>query len=310
MKLLDVTKIGEKEIEYINQLTVKGMSQKDIVKYELGDGATPVEIEGHFKTFRSRMKRSDYSYNPDKKIYEFKEKPKKKSDKKTKEMEPKNDGEKREEVEQVKTPLVVKNSNEKGENLEPKTECKNETELFVSNEIEPVVEEESNEDNKKRGQYRKSSKSNPLAIISSVDIAILVCDCAGKKEDRIGTGVYVMQPIAEDFAKLEEALYYLHGYTLVDVALISASQHMKALEKSAVFERFTDIVRKQKAEGKGIRKKQTNVKLCKKSIEAIDELSRHFAFLNKSEIVNLCMYALSQSAQASFIKKEDVKNEK
>lgn len=300
MKLLDVTKIGEKEIEYINQLTVKGMSQKDIVKYELGDGATPVEIEGHFKTFRSRMKRSDYSYNPDKKIYEFKEKSKKKSDKKIGE------------VEQVKKTSVQKKSNEKVENLERKNET--EIELTETKEVEmsPVQQEPNESDenkNKKRGQYRKSNKSNPLAIVSPVDINILISSYAGKKEDRVATGVYVMQPIADDFAILENELYYLPSYALIDVALISASCHMNALEKSNVFGRFTDIVRKQKSESKGARKKQTNVKLCEESIKAIDELSRHFAFLNKSEIINLCMYALSQSSQASFIKTETDKTE-
>lgn len=336
MKLLEVTKIGDKEIEYINQLTVKGMSQRDIVKHELGDGATPVEIEGHFKTFRGRMKRSNYSYNPEKKIYEFKEKSKKNSDKKTDGNEPKNDGEKRGGFEQVKTPSVQKKSSEKTENLEQKYNS-------IEKENEKEVEQTST---KKRGSYKsknkivKTSKANPLFIESALDIAEIVCKSAGKKEDRVGTGVYVISDIAEDFAKLEDALYYLPGYALIDVALISASCHMNTLEKSAVFERFTNIVREDKVaakkarnkeddenkdndennhqggnknkenENKKNRKKQTNVKLCNESIKAINKLSHHFAFLNKSEIINLSMYALSQSAQVSFIKNEDVKNEK
>lgn len=341
MKLLEAKEITQKEIDYINQLTIKGMKVKEIVERELGKGATAVEVEGMFQTFNTLLKQSNYTFNREKNIYELKKRANKKSSKKTDE-----DGSKKEEVDKIKYPSVQKKSNEKTENSELKNEPENET--VDCNEVQ-----EPNEDNAKLGR-KKPTKSNPLGIKTALDIAEIVCESAGKKEDRVGTGVYVMQPIADDFSILETELYYLPGYALVDVALITASRNMDMLEKSKVFKRFTEIVREDKVaakearnkeddknkskqdgnnqqdenenndennqqgengnkgnENKKNRKKQTNIKLCKESTKAINKLSHHFAFLNKSEIINLSMYALSQSAQASFMKdKEDVKNEK
>lgn len=341
MNLLEAKEITQTEIDYINELTIKGMKVKEIVERELGKGATAVEVEGVFQAFNALLKQSNYTLNREKNIYELKKRANKKSSKKTDE-----DGSKKEEVNKIKSPSVQKKSNEKTENFELKNEPENEAETVDCNDVQaPTVQQESsNDDNEKDNKKRarqKPTKSNPLGIATPLDIAEIVCESAGKKEDRVGTGVYVMQPIAEDFAKLEEALYYLPGYALVDVALIMASQNMGMLEKSKVFKRFTEIVREDKVaakearnkedkqnksnqgdnnqqgengnkenEKKKNRKKQTNIKLCKESTEAINKLSHHFAFLNKSEIINLSVYALSQSVQASFMKKEDVKNEK
>lgn len=345
LNLLEVKEITQKEIDYINELTVKGMTVKGIVERELGKGATPVEVEGKFQEFNTLLKKSNYAFNREKNIYEFKNRINKKSNKKTDE-----DGLKKEEASKIKSPSVQKKTNKK-------SEPKNETEVVDLNEVEaPIVQQESNDDNEKDNKKRarqKPTKSNPLAIASPFDIVEIVCKSAGKKEDRVGTGVYVISKIADDFAILENELYYLPGYTLVDVALIMASHNMGMLEKSKVFKRFTEIVREDKVvakkarnkedeenknkqsennrqdenenndennqqggsnnkgnENKKNRKKQTNIKLCKESTEAINKLSHHFAFLNKSEIINLSMYALSQSAQDSFMKDKDVKNEK
>ena len=347
MNLLEAKEITQTEIDYINELTIKGMKVKEIVERELGKGATAVEVEGVFQAFNALLKQSNYTLNREKNIYELKKRANKKSSKKTDE-----DGSKKEEVSKIKSPSVQKKSNEKTENFELKNEPENEAETVDCNEVQESSNDDNEKDNKKRAR-QKPTKSNPLAIASPLDIAEIVCESAGKKEDRVGTGVYVMQPIADDFAILENELYYLPGYALVDVALIMASQNMDILEKSKVFKRFTEIVREDKVaakkarnkedeenknkqsennrqdenenndennqqggsnnkgnENKKNRKKQTNIKLCKESTEAINKLSHHFAFLNKSEIINLSMYALSQSAQDSFMKDKDVKNEK
>lgn len=339
MKLLEVKEITQKEIDYINKLTKKGMTQGAIAKYMVGEDATEQEFREALNKFKRLMRNSSYRLNEKTNQYEIKPDLVKKNNKNTNKDK------------DVNASIIEESSNENIQVSELKNEPKNEAKAVEFDGVEtPNVQQEPNEDNEednKKRARRKPTKSNPLGIASQLDIVEIVCSCAGKKEDRIGTGVYLMQPIADDFTILENELYYLPGYALVDVALIMASQNMDMLEKSNVFKRFTEIVREDKVaakesrnkedkqnkskhdennqqdtnennggnnnkgnENKKNRKKQTNIKLCKESTEAINKLSHHFAFLNKSEIINLSMYALSQSAQASFAKKEDVKNEK
>ena len=349
MKLLEVKEITQKEIDYINELTKQGMSQGAIAKYMVGEDATEQEFREARNKFKRLMRKSPYRLNEKTNQYELRpDLVKEKNDKNEIKLG---------EMKEVEVGIFDKKSNEKTENSELKSEPKNEKEAVDLDEVQaPDVQQEPNEDNdednKKRAR-RKPTKSNPLGIASPLDIAEIVCKSAGKKEDRVGTGVYVISKIADDFAILENELYYLPGYTLIDVALIIASHNMGILEKSKVFKRFTEIVREDKVaakksrnkedeenknkqsennrqdenenndknnqqggnknkgnENKKKRKKQTNIKLCKESTEAINKLSHHFAFLNKSEIINLSMYALSQSAQDSFMKDKDVKNEK
>lgn len=73
MNLLERTKIGIEEIEYINKFTLKGMSQRDIVKAHLPKNATDVEIETMFQRLKGRIKNSPYRLNEEKKIYELDE---------------------------------------------------------------------------------------------------------------------------------------------------------------------------------------------------------------------------------------------
>ena len=274
MKLLEAKDITQKEIDYINKLIAEGMTLKKIVQRELDKDATAAEVEGNFQMLNTFIKSSNYAFNREKKIYEFKKKiPKKKKIDE--------DDLRKQEFDKTQSLSVQKKSNQNPE---------------------------LNKDDKKNIR-KKPTKSNPLAISSAVDIVKIICENAGKKEDRTPTGVYIMNPIAEDFSILEDELYYLPGYALIDAALIISSCYIDTLEKSNAFKSFTQIVREQK-NNSSARKKQINVKLSDKSTKAIGELSHHFPFLNKSEIINFSMYALSQSSQISFIKKKDNENEK
>ena len=51
-------------------------------------------------------------------------------------------------------------------------------------------------------------------------------------------------------------------------------------------------------------KKQLNLKLSQTAISDLDTLCNQFSMFTKSEVINLCMFALSESAKTTFLKEE------
>ena len=79
------------------------------------------------------------------------------------------------------------------------------------------------------------------------------------------------------------------------------SKKCEEVEESKIYNEFKEMLRKERKEN--IKRKQVSIRLNPESIKAIDDIVYHFHFLNRSDIVNLCMYTLSQSAKDSFLKK-------
>ena len=50
-------------------------------------------------------------------------------------------------------------------------------------------------------------------------------------------------------------------------------------------------------------KKQLNLKLSQTAIDNLENLCNDFSMFTKSEVINLCMFALSESAKTTFLKK-------
>ena len=150
-------------------------------------------------------------------------------------------------------------------------------------------------------EQEETISRNLLGLDSGMEImeTLYFNDC--ERESRRGTGLYLMQEIADDFKKIENKFYYIPSYALVEAAVILTSKNCEAVEESKIYSEFKAMVRREKHEN--IKRKQVNIRLNPNASKAIEEIAYHFQFLNKSEIVNLCMYTLSQSAKDSFLKK-------
>lgn len=142
---------------------------------------------------------------------------------------------------------------------------------------------------------------NVLGLNSGVEImeTLFYADC--ERESRRGTGLYLMQEVVEDFKKIENKFYYIPSYALTDVAIMLTANKCTEVEESKIFSEFKEMLKREKRDN--IKRKQVNIKLNPEAVRLIDEIVYHFHFLNRSEVVNLCMYSLSQSAKDSFLKK-------
>lgn len=279
MNLLERTKIGIEEIEYINQFTLKGMSQRDIVKAHLPKDATDVEIETMFQRLKGRIKNSPYRLNEEKKIYELDENKIKGKNKKSPKKQ------------EIKT---EKNSGETQKIVEEKAEIKEVPQ--PKNEVEKEVSKTS-----KSRFTKKELKINPVQLTDGTQILCDIYTVNEGKSNRKGVGAYLMKDIEAEFKVLEEEFDFIPSYALIDGAIIRCNQFKQDVETSDLFEEFKNLARKDEKANR----KQTNIKLTQATVEAIDELSRHFYFLNKTEIINLSMFVLSKSAQNSFLKSKN-----
>lgn len=279
MNLLERTKIGAEEIEYINQFTIKGMSQRDIVKAHLPKDATDIEIESNFQRLKGRIKNSSYRFNAEKKIYELDENKIKGKNKKSPKKQ------------EIKT---EKNSGETQKIVEEKAEIKEVPQ--VKNEVEKEVSKTT-----KSRFTKKELKVNPVQLTDGTQILCDIYTVNEGKSNRKGVGAYLMKDIEVEFKTLEDKFDFIPSYALIDGAIIRCNQFKQDVETSDLFEEFKNLARMDEK----ATRKQTNIKLTQATVEAIDELSRHFYFLNKTEIINLCMFVLSKSAQNSFLKSKN-----
>ena len=147
----------------------------------------------------------------------------------------------------------------------------------------------------------ESFSKNVLNLNTGIEImeTLFFSDC--EKESRKGTGLYLMQDVVADFEKIENKFYYIPTYALIDAAIMLTSKKCEEVEESKIYNEFKEMLRKERKEN--IKRKQVSIRLNPESIKAIDDIVYHFHFLNRSDIVNLCMYTLSQSAKDSFLKK-------
>lgn len=279
MNLLERTKIGIEEIEYINKFTLKGMSQRDIVKAHLPKDATDVEIETMFQRLKGRIKNSPYRLNEEKKIYELDENKIKGKNKKSPKKQ------------EIKT---EKNSGETKKIVEEKAEIKEVPQ--PKNEVEKEVSKTT-----KSRFTKKELRVNPVQLTDGTQILCDIYTVNEGKSNRKGVGAYLMKDIEAEFKVLEEEFDFIPSYALVDAAIVRCNQFKQDVETSDLFEEFKNLARQDEKSNR----KQTNIKLTQETVKAIDELSRHFYFLNKTEIINLCMFVLTKSAQNSFLKSKN-----
>ena len=132
---------------------------------------------------------------------------------------------------------------------------------------------------------------NVLNLNTGIEImeTLFFSDC--EKESRKGTGLYLMQDVVADFEKIENKFYYIPTYALIDAAIMLTSKKCEEVEESKIYNEFKEMLRKERKEN--IKRKQVSIRLNPESIKAIDDIVYHFHFLNRSDIVNLCMYTLS-----------------
>jgi len=279
LNLLERTKIGIEEIEYINKFTLKGMSQRDIVKAHLPKDATDVEIETMFQRLKGRIKNSPYRLNEEKKIYELDENKIKGKNKKSPKKQ------------EIKT---EKNSGETKKIVEEKAEIKEVPQ--PKNEVEKEVSKTT-----KSRFTKKELRVNPVQLTDGTQILCDIYTVNEGKSNRKGVGAYLMKDIEAEFKVLEEEFDFIPSYALVDAAIVRCNQFKQDVETSDLFEEFKNLARQDEKSNR----KQTNIKLTQETVKAIDELSRHFYFLNKTEIINLCMFVLTKSAQNSFLKSKN-----
>lgn len=327
MNILKKNPLTQEDIDQLNTLLSNPHhnSLKKVVRKILGEEVDGKEVERQFQNLRKRISRQGYRVNPETKFYELKHELKKnnKDNKKTKSE--------KQAVEVVKTEPVKK---EKKIVTTPKKPRRTKKEI----EAERI-----------KAEREENIKVNPLRLFSHTGHEITDKLFYSSKDKTTGTGVYLLPSVVEKFNAVEEVFNHVYNYKLIDASIQLTYSYKSYLMGSNVFMDFLNLLNedksslkkeearrnaemveyKQKVEEYNRRKengemageepkkpkfsplkKQLNLKLSQTAISDLDSLCEDFSMFTKSEVINLCMFALSESAKTTFLKeKKEDKNE-
>ena len=309
MNLLEKETLTQKDIDQINTLLSdpKCDTLKKVVRKLMGNEASPKDVTDKYRELYAKIKDSGYKSNPTTKLYELnrdtnktnKDNKKQKSEKQT--------------VKVVKTEQV-------------KEEKKKVTTPKKARRTKKEIEEE-----RRIAEFEESLKVNPLMLFSRTGNEITDKLFYSSKDKTTGTGVYLLPSVVKDFSLIEEAFNHVYNYKLIDAAIQLTCSYKSYIMESNVFMNFLNLINEDKSSlkkeearrkkelaeyqqkldnGEEVEKpkfpplkKQLNLKLSQTAIDNLENLCNDFSMFTKSEVINLCMFALSESAKTTFLKK-------
>ena len=320
MNLLEKETLTQKDIDQINTLLSdpKCDTLKKVVRKLMGNEASPKDVTDKYRELYAKIQDSGYKSNPTTKLYELnrdtnktnKDNKKQKSEKQT--------------VKVVKTEQV-------------KEEKKKVTTPKKARRTKKEIEEE-----RRIAEFEESLKVNPLMLFSRTGNEITDKLFYSSKDKTTGTGVYLLPSIVKEFKPVEEVFSHIYNYKLIDASIQLTYSKRHYLMESNIFMDFMRLMnndklalkpeetrrkellagykqelkeynrRKESGEKVGAEpkkptfpplKKQLNLKLSKTASDNLDILCDNFSMFTKSEVINLCMFALSESAKTTFLKK-------
>lgn len=292
MTIFDAKKITQKDIDELNELLCQPEfnSLKKATRRILGDEVDEEEVERKFQNLRKKLNRLGFTKNNETNLYEPKS----------------------------------RNEKTKSENKENKTD-----------EIKPKkprrTKAEIKEEELKK-KFEEEIKINPLLLYSKTGHEITDKLFYSSADECTGTGVYLLPSVVDGFKAVENAFSHIYNYRLVDAAIQLTYENRVYLMESSVFMDFMRILNKDKLElkkeevrrkkilaeyeerkkrgEKNLKepkfpplKKQLNLKLSETAVKNLNDICKDFSMFNKSEVINLCMFTLSECAKTTFLKK-------
>lgn len=318
MNILEKEVLTQEDIDQLNTLLSdpKCDTLKKAVRKLMGKEASATEVTDKYRELYAKIKDSGYKSNPDTKLYELN-----RDTKKTNKENKKPKSEKQE----VK---VAKNEPVKEEKKKVTTPKK-------ARRTKKEIEEE-----RRIAEFEESLKVNPLMLFSRTGHEITDKLFDSSKDATIGTGVYLLPSIVEEFKAIEEVFSHIYNYKLIDASIQLTYSKRNYLMESNIFMDFMRLMnndklalkpeetrrkellagykqelkeynrRKESGEKVGAEpkkptfphlKKQLNLKLSQTASDNLDILCDNFSMFTKSEVINLCMFALSESAKTTFL---------
>lgn len=309
LSILKKNPLTQEDIDQLNMLLSDPQhnSLKKVVRKILGEEVDEKEVERQFQNLRKRISRQGYRVNPETKFYELKHE-------------------------------ISKDNKNNKDNKKPKTEKQVVKTEQVKEEKKIVTTPKKARRTKKeieaeriKAEYEENLKINPLGLYSRTGHEITDKLFHSSKDETIGTGVYLLPSVVKEFKAVEEVFSHVYNYKLVDAAIQLTYSNSHYLMDSNVFMDFMKLMNKDKlilkheetrrkellteweqrvANGENIEKpkfppskKQLNLKLSQTATKNLDSLCKDFSMFTKSEVINLCMFALSESAKTTFLKK-------
>lgn len=321
MAILDEKKLTQQDVDSINEVMKQAeySTLKKAIAKLLGDNADKEMVEKKFQAIRKKLSR-----NSETNLYEFKN---------GKSVKAQNSKPKQQTEEQQ-----VQKAEEK---VAKKEEVKKETSIVTSKK--PRKTKKEIEAERLKAEREENIKINPLRLFSRTGHEITDKLFYSSKDECAGTGVYLLPTIVKEFSAVEEAFNHIYNYRLVDAAIQLTHSYncylmesnvfmdfMKTLNKDkltlkheetrrkeimAEYNRRLEEYKQRKENGEEVGeepkepkfaplKKQLNLKLSQTAISDLDTLCNQFSMFTKSEVINLCMFALSESAKTTFLKEE------
>lgn len=296
MTIFDVKKITQKDVDELNELLRQPEfnTLRKATRRILGDEVDEKEVERKFQNLRKKLNKLGFTKNNETNLYE----PKSQN----------ND---------------IKSENEevKNDKIKPKK----------SRRTKAQIKEEQ-----LKKEFEEMKKNNPLLLSSKTGHEITDKLFYSSADKCVGTGVYLLPTVVDEFKAVENTFSHIYNYRLVDAAIQLTYENRVYLMESSVFMDFMRILNKDKLELKKEEarrkkilaeyeeeckkngkededdenkkpkfpplKKQLNLKLSKTAIENLNDICKDFSMFNKSEVINLCMFTLSECAKITFLK--------
>lgn len=309
MTIFDVKRITQKDVDELNELLVQPDfdTLKKAARKILGDEVSAAEVRRKSDNLRKRLNNLNYYYNKETKIYEYL-------------------GDKKEE-------------NTKWISVNPESEkTKNENKKNKIDEIKnkkPRRTKAQIQEEELKKKFEEEIKINPLMLYSKTGHEITDKLFYSSADECTGTGVYLLPTIVDGFKAVEDTFSHIYNYRLVDAAIQLTHEKRAYLMESSVFMDFMRILNKDKLDLKKEEarrkkilaeyeeskkrdkkdkddenkkpkfpplKKQLNLKLSETAVKNLNDICKDFSMFNKSEVINLCMFTLSECAKITFLK--------
>lgn len=320
LDILQKETLTQKDINQLNKLLLNPQHNtlKKVVKKLMGEEVSATDVNNKHRELYAKIKDSGYKSNPDTKLYELN-----RDTNKTNKVNNRTKTEKQT-VKVAETKSVKEETKEVETSKVTTTQSETETTNKKPRRTKKEIEME-----RAKAEFEESLKVNPLRLYSRTGHEITDKLFHSSKDETIGTGVYLLPSVVEEFNAVEEVFSHVYNYKLIDASIQLTYSNSHHLMGSNIFMDFMRLMNKdklalkreearrkdkmkeyeqRKANGEKVEKpkfqplkKQLNLKLSQTATKNLDSLCEDFSMFTKSEVINLCMFALSESAKTTFL---------
>ena len=313
MEINTQTKIDKSLIDYINSLTITGMTLKAILKLEL-DHLSEKELENKRKNFQKKLSKKGYKFDNQLKMYVLKPQ----VDTSTSDLvEPQVDTPTSDLVEpQVDTStsdLVEPQVDTSTSDLvEPQVDTSTsdlvepQVDTSTSDLVEPQVDTSTRQkkltkkQKKELKEIEEKLKQNPLYFhVKPYQILENIDSIYKQRESDSDQICMMMYPsLLKEFKKIEQRFGYINAYYVQNCAIVSCYDITEDLKNSDLLLQYLDFISKNCHTEK---KKQFTMRTTRYINRVVkSELEKTFPILNKGDVIGFCFFAFLKCYEKSI----------